>query len=387
MLSSLRMLNIDVTNKCNLSCEHCGRKENSSKDELSFKDIVSLLRQAAELRCGDVTFAGGEPFIRKDMFELLEETEKLGMSTTILTNGTLIDKNTAIKLGKIPNLAYVRISLDYADETRMAQFRGMTGITKKIETAVGNLKDQGIVVGLGTTLMPDNMDQLDKILEFAIKNEINFVRLAPVSRIGKAKDWVIDQAFLVDAVKAVLLSISKSGREVSLEYMRVPDNIREIGRLLGSPCPADLIMCHVSPFGDVSGCPMTQGFNNGHNIKITPFTELWKQRLMSSIERRQNMPTMFKGRCGTCEMKQGCQGGCMAEKFTRGYAMEDEQPLCVPLALEEALSDKSIFTDPAIRRVLSGILSRQSINKECGLPPCVRSSPLWVYPIINDVRN
>lgn len=59
MLGSLKMVNIDLTNRCNLNCKHCGIKNSNSRfvDELNKGQIIHLLEEIAEMKCRDVTFA------------------------------------------------------------------------------------------------------------------------------------------------------------------------------------------------------------------------------------------------------------------------------------------------------------------------------------------
>ena len=66
----------DVNNECNLNCKHCRVSERNDSDKLSLKEAKELL---SELWYNGVTMlnlSGGEPFLRKDIFEILDYTKK-----------------------------------------------------------------------------------------------------------------------------------------------------------------------------------------------------------------------------------------------------------------------------------------------------------------------
>ncbi|MHC1603524.1 MAG: radical SAM protein, partial [Candidatus Syntropharchaeales archaeon] len=78
-----------VTKRCNLSCLHCSIEE-SDEGELTLDEGKLLIEDAAAL--GDVKFAltGGEPLLRKDIYELISYASGFDMQIVMATNATLI---------------------------------------------------------------------------------------------------------------------------------------------------------------------------------------------------------------------------------------------------------------------------------------------------------
>ena len=79
---------LELTLKCNMRCIHCGSAAGSiRKDEMSKDEWIQVCRDASDIGCKLVTFLGGEPFLRKDWFEIAQNIKDLGMNVSIITNG------------------------------------------------------------------------------------------------------------------------------------------------------------------------------------------------------------------------------------------------------------------------------------------------------------
>ena len=103
-----------LTEKCNLRCSHCYQSE-SGKEELSFSEIKDVTGEVSEMLNSwsddyDVHFSpsfnitGGEPFLRPDIFSILEEIKNCGFEIYVLSNGTLVDSERAKRLFEITQL-------------------------------------------------------------------------------------------------------------------------------------------------------------------------------------------------------------------------------------------------------------------------------------------
>ena len=93
---------IDITGKCNYRCIHCYHpfEEYENIDGLSLSNIEELFEKLYKLGTFVITISGGEPFIRKDLFEILKIGKKYGFIFQILTNGYFIDEKVMQELKK-----------------------------------------------------------------------------------------------------------------------------------------------------------------------------------------------------------------------------------------------------------------------------------------------
>jgi len=113
---------IAVTDRCNLRCFYCmpaaGVPYEPKQHLLNYEEITRLLSVLGSIGFRKVRFTGGEPFLRKDFIQLLENTSKLSAfkSIHITTNGTLTHKH----IPKLLDLGIkdINLSLDSLDSKR-----------------------------------------------------------------------------------------------------------------------------------------------------------------------------------------------------------------------------------------------------------------------------
>ena len=198
-LKKLKVLNLTITGQCNMKCKHCGAVDcmvSKEKRELTTEEYISVINQAVELGCRNIIIAGGEPFLRKDIFDILKFADSRNIVCSILINGLLINEEIIGKLEELRNFSYVRISLDYVDNKKMEEFRGVEGIVDKVIKVVKLLVNNKIRVGVGMTIMPDNLHEIESVATLAKEIGADFFRAVPVVPIGRAQEITIDKNFM-----------------------------------------------------------------------------------------------------------------------------------------------------------------------------------------------
>src|SRR5574340_1196045 len=94
-----------LTERCNLRCTHCYQSQ-TLPEELSLPEIKSVIDEVSEMLkewesaynvslTSSFNITGGEPFLRRDIFTVLEELKNSGFDTYLLSNGTLISREKA----------------------------------------------------------------------------------------------------------------------------------------------------------------------------------------------------------------------------------------------------------------------------------------------------
>jgi len=108
-------VNLHLVARCNMRCRYCyARFEQQRKAPLlPTAEVLTIMRQLVENGVRRVTFAGGEPTLHKDLQVLLKQAEQLGLVTSIVTNGFLIDEAWLAKHG--PFLRWLTLSIDSID--------------------------------------------------------------------------------------------------------------------------------------------------------------------------------------------------------------------------------------------------------------------------------
>lgn len=140
------VLTFEATFRCNLNCVMCpqaiDRQQDesklfhnvSSREELTIKEIQTVLEQAAALGVEQFAITGGEPLIRPDAIDMLRFAKSLGLTTLLLTNGTLIKEQTVEKIMEA-DIGSISFSLDGPKETHEA-IRKIKGSFDKLMQAI-----------------------------------------------------------------------------------------------------------------------------------------------------------------------------------------------------------------------------------------------------------
>ena len=180
----------DATPSCNLRCSHCyhnfqekAKGKVMTKEE-AFSMIDDLVNNTE--RWGFLPFlhySGGEPLLRKDLFEIAKYAKKLGVEQRILTNGTLLTSDIAKRLSDA-NITRVQISVDGKKDTHN-KVRGFPWAYDKAMEGIHNASSlDNIVVNISTTLMQSNKDQMEDIIINSYNagaKKIGFQSLVPSS--------------------------------------------------------------------------------------------------------------------------------------------------------------------------------------------------------------
>ncbi len=146
---------ISVTERCNLRCEGCWAAGYDKRDDLPYELLDRIVRELKEMRANFVTFTGGEPFMRKDIFDLMKAHPDAIFQ--IYTNGTLIDEETADRLHSLGN-GIPLLSINGFQEANDA-IRG-EGNFNTVVRAFDLLKERGILFGVSLTATSRNMESM-----------------------------------------------------------------------------------------------------------------------------------------------------------------------------------------------------------------------------------
>jgi radical SAM protein with 4Fe4S-binding SPASM domain len=157
----------ELTYRCNFRCAHCYVPcRYRGKKEIGTRDVCAILGQLKDLGCLYLGFTGGEPFLRDDIFPILQYARKCGFVIIIYTNGSLIDKKKARELAELrPNK--VDITLPAMTRHAFERITGSPGSHRKVFAAVDALKKEGIHLDFKSCVLKENEGEIGIIREFA----------------------------------------------------------------------------------------------------------------------------------------------------------------------------------------------------------------------------
>ncbi len=320
----------NVTKRCNLKCLHCYAQATAkaAPDELTLAEGLALLRDLKDFGVPVVLFSGGEPLLRPDLFDLVEQTVAHGMRAVISTNGTRIDRDTAWRLKDL-GLSYVGISLDGTMATH-DKFRGEPGAFAAAMAGVRNCQERGLKVGLRFTVSRLNYQEVPVIFDLVEAHEIPricFYHLVYTGRGSKLVEEALSHAQtreLVDLICARTRRLHEAGRAVEVLsvdnhadgpyiYLKLlkedPPRAAQVLELLqmneGNNSGRG-IGC-VSWDGEVHADQFWRHYSFG-NVRRRPFSEIWTDLTNPLMARLKDKKQYVTGRCATCRWLEVCAG-------------------------------------------------------------------------------
>jgi putative heme d1 biosynthesis radical SAM protein NirJ2 len=318
----------NTTKACNLKCEHCYR-DAGVKDahELDTAEGKSLLEEIAKAGFKIVILSGGEPLLRKDIFELISQAKSLGLRPVLGTNGTLITAEVAANLKKA-GLSRAGISLDSAHPAIHDEFRRQKGAWKKTTEAMRICKKEGLDFQAHTTVTKRNFQEITEITDLVYDLGAKAHHIFFLIPTGRGKE--INNVFIgAKDIREVLEKILNKQKTVNLELKPVcaPQFIPLANKMgldlrFQRGCLAGTGYCCILPNADVHPCPYLP-LKVG-NVRQEKFSSIWKNNeiflKLRSLE--------YQGACGRCANKTSC-GGCRARAFYYSEDFMAEDPDCV----------------------------------------------------------
>ena len=182
-LVSPQVLQISLTYRCNLRCKMCSIANLLPvEEELSTRQLYSIIDEAANFGIKEILLTGGEPFLRDDIFELSRYIHQKGMRSIITTNALLIDEACAKKIAQ-SQISHIHISIDGLKETN--DFLRGPGTFEKIKDALKYLnqarKNIGFFsLGFACTVMDKNVQELSALVQFADEEGVDVINFQPL---------------------------------------------------------------------------------------------------------------------------------------------------------------------------------------------------------------
>jgi organic radical activating enzyme len=181
-----------LTERCNLACTHC-YQEGKNVAEMALPEIKSAIKNISDTirQWSDIyeipfstsfSITGGEPFLRKDLPKILQEINGHNFGISILTNGTLIEKEKAKMLADLP-VKNVQVSLEGPEAIHEA-VRGRRSFSSAVR-GIELLRDAGIKITINVTLSDMNADYFKDMVVLASDlgvSRLGFSRLVPSGR-------------------------------------------------------------------------------------------------------------------------------------------------------------------------------------------------------------
>ena len=270
-----------VTYRCNARCNMCNRYKAPSKpeEEISLETIKKLPRMYF------TNITGGEPFIREDLQEIVEELYKKSDRIVISTNGFFTDRIIALA-ERFPNIG-IRISIEGLEKTNN-EIRGLPDGFNRGYTTLKKLKEMGMKdVGFGMTVQDKNANDLVPL--YNISNEMN-MEFATASLHNsfyfvEAKNIIHDRPMVAENFERLINELLNSTSPK--KWFRAYFNHGLINYIYGQkrllPCDMAFDTFFIDPYGDVMPCNGTKCKQVMGNLNEQTWEELWNSQKAEEV--------------------------------------------------------------------------------------------------------
>ncbi len=357
----------NYTDKCNLNCSHCYADANSSKEkELTTEERFKIIDRLVEAGVIALNFSGGEPLIREDLFDVTQYAYKNGLSLSISTNGTLIDKECVKRLVQ-SGIESVDISLDGIKPETHDRIRNVKGSFDLAISGIRNcvkygnfneiivnttltkftlreipgiyeyVKDLGVTRYYVSRILPSgrgkdflefdvNSDEKKELLNFLYNNFYSFVNGGD-DIICLTRGMTYFSRVCFESSSGALFPVCEILTGYEKEYEKyfegkLPSTIVKM-RDYFSGCAAGLNYCGLDPTGAVLPCAPASKMKLGSLLE-TPLREIWiNHPVLKNLRQREKI----KGKCSNCQSKGYC-GGCRLTAFSEMDDWLSQDPSC-----------------------------------------------------------
>jgi radical SAM protein with 4Fe4S-binding SPASM domain len=324
-LSGPLALHLEVAASCNLTCTHCFAGTLPRKEKpLNLEELDRLFAEMAGLGTFRLGLTGGEPLLRKDIFEVIDLATHYGLCPCITTNGLLITEEIAREFGK-RELVWLNVSLEGASPETNDLVRGHRTFDRVMDKLA--LLGRHARFTLAFTIMKSNVHEIEKCAELAYQVGAHTAVFRPLYPVGVAKDNM-DLMPSFDDYNDALNVLSDLQSDSSFDLCNIdpfsPLTREETQSVVyqNYGCGAGNLVCSVSVSGDVNPCSFLGSDFVADNVRNKSLSEIWhnSQVFRAMRELSVSEPSSLTGK------DAGFAGGCRARALAFNGSIDAPDP-------------------------------------------------------------
>jgi AdoMet-dependent heme synthase len=308
---------LDITYRCNERCVHC-YLDHHDHGEMTTAEILRLIDEMAEAGVLTLTLSGGEIFLRKDFFEIVEHARRLSFCVKLKTNALLIGEREAARLRDLA-VQEIQVSIySHRPEVHDA-ITLVPGSLNRSLSAIRFLKAQELKVVMANVLMRQNKNDYVAVQDLADEIGVDFTLDPTITPMMDGDRSILGLGADAHTLRDVFRDSAVVG-DID-EFCAIPSDRGEVD-LDSRPCSAGHTTCYISPYGDVFPCvqfPLPTG-----NVRRERFVDIWRHSSqMNEVRsiRLKDLPT-----CSSCSHAGACSrcpGLAYMEGNMRGPSSQD----------------------------------------------------------------
>lgn len=314
---------------CPLQCAYCSNPiqyKDSLANELATNEWKQVFRDARKLGAVQLGLSGGEPLVRKDLEELINEAKNLGFYTNLITSAVGGDETRLAKLREA-GLDHIQISFQGSDKKNNDYFAGIKSFQHKITMAKA-AKKLGFPMVLNFVLHRQNIHQVTDMLNLAETIEADYVELANSQYYGWAlKNRIAllpSQQQLIDAEAATNHFRQQHSGKMQVIFV-VPDYYEQRPKACCNGWGTTFLT--VTPDGIALPCQSAQVLPglDFPSVKDHSLQWIWQQSPLFNAFRGSEW---MQEPCRSCPDKVKDLGGCRCQAYLLTGDKNATDPVC-----------------------------------------------------------
>lgn len=337
----------NFTNRCNLLCHHCYSKADANgTDSLTLEQIEQTIPSMVNAGVKFVIFSGGEPLIRRDIFDIAAAMKKAGIMTYLSTNGMYISEKNAKQI--VDTFNYIGVSIDGTQEIH-DYFRAQKGSYTKAIEGIKHIQEAGGNAGIRFTLTKETKDSFYKMFDLVEELGANKLYISHLVYSGRGLDnlkiditkeerreyveFIIDKAFeYYQEGKDIDLVTGNMEMDSILLLKRFekeyPDFVESLTKKLKAwgGNSAGNRLGNMDWEGNVKPDPFFPEYIG--NYLDTSFEDVWAGKSSDIVAKLRKSPREISGKCSTCKYIDICNGGSRSRAYAIHGDLWAEDPSC-----------------------------------------------------------
>jgi AdoMet-dependent heme synthase len=309
---------LDLTYRCNERCVHC-YLDHEDHGEMTTAEIKHLLDEMADAGVFILTLSGGEIFLRKDFFEILEYARfERQFCVKLKTNALMIREREAARIRDI-GVESIQISIYSHNPEVHDAITLVPGSLKRSLDAARFLKSQGLRVIFANVLMLQNLQDYQGVRALAEELGVECTLDPTITPMMDGDRSVLSLGIKQEALRQVFRDQALVGDVDEFCTIAAPADENALSAL---PCSAGHTACYVSPYGDLFPCvqfPFLTG-----NVRKERFLDIW--RYSDRMNEVRSIRLSHLTTCTSCSHVGSCTrcpGLAFMEGNMRGPSSQD----------------------------------------------------------------
>ena len=158
----------EVTRACAYACVHCraDAQHRPDPDELTTQEAIRLIDRLADFGSPILIFTGGDPMMRRDLFDLIAYATQRGLRCSLTPTATALPTPERLRQAKEAGIRRIALSLDAPQAETHDQFRQVTGSWERTMRILRSAQEVGLSAQVNTTVSRYNIDPLPEMVPF-----------------------------------------------------------------------------------------------------------------------------------------------------------------------------------------------------------------------------